>query len=251
MLQINDLNVHYQSKQHPVHALGPISLSVEEGGIYAVIGPSGCGKSTLLHALSGIIVKYSGEILLKGQPLCPKTHSIGFIPQNFGLLPWKNVEQNCLLSLHIKKVGIDSKVRERITYIMEKLDIASLQHRYPNELSGGQRQRAAIARSFIMNPDILLMDEPFSALDALTREEAQELFIAIWNQYKVTTVFVTHSIEEAIYMGKKIVIMSTSPGTLVEIIDNPLFNTENLRENEDYLKLSGHIRSIIKNGWRL
>lgn len=245
MLQINELSVSYQSKQHAIHALGPINLSIEEGDIYAVIGPSGCGKSTLLHVLSGVIAKYSGQVFLRGEKLSAKAHSIGFIPQNYGLLPWRNVEQNCLLSLHIKKINMDSRIKERIGYILEKLDIASLLHRYPNELSGGQSQRAAIARSFIMNPDILLMDEPFSALDALTREEAQELFISIWNQYKVTTIFVTHSIEEAIYMGKKIVIMSDSPGTIVEVIDNPLFNTENLRENEDCLKLSKHIRNII------
>ncbi|MNI68735.1 Bicarbonate transport ATP-binding protein CmpD [compost metagenome] len=102
-----------------------------------------------------------------------------------------------------------------------------------------------------MNPDILLMDEPFSALDALTREEAQELFINIWNQYKITTLFITHNIEEAIYMGKKIAIMSHCPGTIVEIIDNPLFNTENLREDERYLKLSSYLRSIIKRGWKI
>jgi NitT/TauT family transport system ATP-binding protein len=132
---------------------------------------------------------------------------------------------------------------------MKKLDILHLKHRYPNELSGGQKQRVSIARAFIMNPDLLLMDEPFSALDALTREEAQELFINLWNEYKVTTVFVTHSIEEAIFMGKKIVIMSKAPGTIVEIIDNPLFNTENLRQNEEYFKLSSYIRNIIKRGW--
>jgi NitT/TauT family transport system ATP-binding protein len=126
-----------------------------------------------------------------------------------------------------------------------------LQDRYPNQLSGGQKQRVSIARAFIMNPDLLLMDEPFSALDALTREEAQELFIDIWNKYKPTTIFVTHSIEEAVYMGKKIIILSHCPGAIVEVIDNPLFNTENLRENEEYLKLSSHIRSIIKKGWKI
>lgn len=141
--------------------------------------------------------------------------------------------------------------KERIEFILNKLSINSLKHRFPNELSGGQKQRVAIARAFILNPDLLLMDEPFSALDALTREEAQELFIDIWNKYKTTTVFVTHSIEEALYMGKKIIIMSQGPGTIVEVIDNPLFNTENLRQSEDYLKLSTHIRSIIKKGWKI
>jgi len=250
MLKINELTVCYKSRNNIVNALGPISISIDDGDIYGVIGPSGCGKSTLLHVLGGVITDYSGEVILKEQKIGPKTHSIGLIPQNFGLLPWKNVEQNCLLALDIKGKKGDINGKERASYIMDKLDIASLKHRYPNELSGGQKQRVAIARSFIMNPDILLMDEPFSALDALTREDAQELFIDIWNQYRITTVFVTHSIEEAIYMGKKIVIMSEYPGTIVEIIDNPLFNTENIREKEDYIKISKHIRSIIKEGWK-
>lgn len=251
MLHIENLSVNYKSNKNIVHALGPISMKIESGDIIAIIGPSGCGKSTLLHVLSGIIKDYSGESALNGTPLNPKLHNIGFIPQNFGLLPWKNVQKNCLLSLKIKHKAISEDIEKRINYIISKLNISDLMDRYPKELSGGQKQRVSIARAFIMNPDLLLMDEPFSALDALTREEAQELFIDVWNQYKPTTVFVTHSIEEAIYMGKKIVIMSHCPGTIVEIIDNTLFNTENLRQNEEYLKLSSHIRSIIKKGWKI
>lgn len=251
MLEIENLSASYMSNKNNIHALGPITMKIESGDIIAIIGPSGCGKSTFLHVLSGIIKDHSGQATLNGTPLNPKIHYIGFIPQNFGLLPWRNIEKNCLLSLKIKHKPITEDLKKRFDYIINKLDIASLMDRYPRELSGGQKQRAAIARAFIMNPDLLLMDEPFSALDALTREEAQELFIDVWNQYKPTTVFVTHSIEEAIYMGKKIVIMSHSPGTIVEIIDNPLFNTVNLRQNEEYLKLSSHIRNIIKEGWKV
>ena len=251
MLDIENLTVSYKSNINNVHALGPITMKIESGDIIAIIGPSGCGKSTFLHVLSGIIKDYSGIATLNDTQLNPKIHNIGFIPQNFGLLPWKNLEKNCLLSLKIKQKPITEDIKKRIDYIINKLSISELMGRYPKELSGGQKQRAAIARAFIMNPDLLLMDEPFSALDALTREEAQELFIDVWNQYKPTTVFVTHSIEEAIYMGKKIVIMSHCPGTIVEIIDNPLFNTESLRQNEEYLKLSSHIRNIVKEGWKV
>lgn len=251
MLEISNLSVSYKNNKNIINALGPISMKIESGDIIAIIGPSGCGKSTLLHVLSGIIKEYGGQATLNGAAINPKIHNIGFIPQNFGLLPWRNVEKNCLLSLKIKHKTIDSELRERIDYIMNKLNISSLKDRYPKELSGGQKQRAAIARAFIMNPDLLLMDEPFSALDALTREEAQELFIDMWNQYKPTTVFVTHSIEEAIYMGKKIVILSHCPGIIVETIDNPLFNTENLRQNEEYPKLSSYIRTVVKRGWKL
>lgn len=251
MLEIKNLSVSYNSGEKLVHALGPVNMQIPSGDIYAIIGPSGCGKSTLLHVLSGIIKGYSKQILLNGEEINPKKHDIGFIPQNFGLLPWKNVQKNCLLALKIKGKTIDSAMNQRIDYIQNKLGISSLKDRYPNELSGGQKQRVAIARAFIMNPDLLLMDEPFSALDALSREEAQELFIDIWNQYNTTALFVTHSIEEAIYIGKKIVILSHCPGTIVEIIDNPLFNTANLRQKEEYLKLSSHLRSIIKKGWKL
>ena len=251
MLKINELYVNYESEKKSVKALGPINMNIVAGEIYALIGPSGCGKSTLLHALSGVIQNYQGQIVMNGEKLNPKLHNIGFIPQNFGLLPWDNVQKNCALALKIKKRTIDDSLQQRIDYIMHKLDIHLLKDRYPSELSGGQRQRVAIARAFIMNPDLMLMDEPFSALDAFTREEAQELFIDIWNEYKVTTVFVTHSIEEAIYMGKKIVIMSQNPGVIVKIIDNSLFNTENLRENEEFFKLSSYIRSIIKKGWKI
>ena len=247
-VELTDVRKVYGSS---VEAVKGVNISINDGALCVLVGPSGCGKSTLLHVLSGIIKEYSGQATLNGTALNPKVHNIGFIPQNFGLLPWRNVEKNCLLSLKIKKKIITSELRERIDYIMNKLNINDLRDRYPKELSGGQKQRAAIARAFIMNPDLLLMDEPFSALDALTREEAQELFIDVWNQYKPTTVFVTHSIEEAIYMGKKIVIMSHCPGIIVETIDNPLFNTENLRQNEEYFRLSSHIRTIIKKGWKI
>lgn len=251
MLKIDALTVSYDTKKNSIHALGPINMNITAGDIYALIGPSGCGKSTLLHVLSGIIKDYRGKISLHDKPLNPKKHDIGFIPQNFGLLPWKNVEKNCLLSLKIKGHMIDSSINKRIDYVMNQLNINSLKDRYPNELSGGQKQRVAIARSFIMNPDLLLMDEPFSALDALTREEAQALFIDLWNQYKTTTLFVTHSIEEAIYMGQKIVILSHCPGTIVEIINNPLFNNKNMRDNKEYYKLSSHVRNVINKGWKI
>ncbi|MGV8905396.1 MAG: ABC transporter ATP-binding protein [Acetobacterium sp.] len=251
MLVLKQLEVSYTKEEENIHALGPIDLTIQQGEIYAIIGPSGCGKSTLLSVLSGVIQNYKGKVLLNDIPLNPKTQEIGYIPQHFGLLPWKNVEQNYLLSLKIKGVKIDGQTQEQIDYILKHLNIRDLKHRFPKDLSGGQKQRVAIARAFIMNPQLLLMDEPFSSLDSLTREEAQELFIQLWNKKKLTTLFVTHSIEEAIYIGKKLIIMSDCPGTIVEIIDNPLFNTENIRENSEYLKLCSYIRDIVKNGGKL
>ncbi|HAX74137.1 MAG TPA: nitrate/sulfonate/bicarbonate ABC transporter ATP-binding protein [Firmicutes bacterium] len=249
MIQVNDLCVTYKSKQETIQALGPVSLTIKQGDIYAIIGPSGCGKSTLLNVLSGLIQNYDGTATINNVKLNPKAHKIGLIPQNFGLLPWQTVYQNCVLAIKIKGIKIDDNMEKRITYIMKKLNIEHLKNRYPKELSGGQQQRVAIARAFILNPDLLLMDEPFSALDALTREEAQALFLDMLHTYETTTVFVTHNIDEAIYMGKKIIMLSKNPGVIVEIIDNPLFNVPNMRETEAYGKLCTHIRHVIKKGW--
>ena len=199
--------------------------------------------------LAGIITQYEGEVLLNSKGLSPHIHKIGYIPQNFGLLQWKTVEENCLLSFKIKKEKINDDILKKMNTLMKKLNIYHLKKRYPSELSGGQKQRVAIVRSFLMKPDILLLDEAFSALDAIIKEEAQELFLNIWSENKIDTFFVTHSIDEAIYMGKKIIIMSNMPGEIIEVIDNPMFNNKNYREEKDYLELYLHIKNLIKKGW--
>ena len=247
MLSVDKLSVAYNN----IKVLGPIDLDLTTGEICAIIGPSGCGKSTLIHALSGIIKDFQGNVNLDGEMINPKLQSIGFIPQGFGLLPWKRVKENCGLALKIKNIAIDLKQKERIENILNKLNIADLMERYPKDLSGGQKQRVAIARAFIMNPSLLLMDEPFSALDAITREEAKQLFMEIWREYKTTTILVTHSIEEAIYMGKKILVMSHCPGNIIEVIENPLFEKTHISGKEEYHALAEHIRIIIQKGWSL
>lgn len=249
MIQVNDLSVFYKSENKEVKALDSINLSANSDDICAIIGPSGCGKSTLLNVLSGIIKKYEGQVLLNGEELNPHLHKIGFIPQSFGLLPWKTVEENCLLSFKVRKETITDEMMKRMNYMMQGLNIDHLKHRYPSQLSGGQKQRVSLVRSFIMQPDLLLMDEPFSALDAIIKEEAQELFLKIWNENQINTFFVTHSIEEALYMGKKIVIMSNTPGQIIEIIENPMFNQSDFRQHPNYLELYDHIKNLIRMGW--
>ncbi len=249
MVQISNLSVFYGGKKEKVKAVGPINFKCDDNDICAIIGPSGCGKTTLLNVLSGVNKDYEGEVLLNDEKLNPHLHKIGFIPQDFGLLPWKTVEENCLLPFKIKGEKIDKDILDKMNSILKRLNIYDLRKKHPNKLSGGQRQRVSIARSFLMNPDLLLMDEAFSALDAIIKEEAEELFLDVWSSNKISTFFVTHSIDEAIYMGKKIIIMSNTPGVISEVIENDLFNNKNYKEDIRYLKLFSRIKNLIKKEW--
>jgi NitT/TauT family transport system ATP-binding protein len=245
MIEIKDLSVEYKGNKEQVLALDKLNINIETGDIYTFIGPSGCGKSTLLHVLSGIHEAYDGSVLIDGSSINPKIHRIGLVLQNYGLLPWKNIYDNALLALKIKGEKADDYEK----YILEKLGLSDMLKRYPKELSGGQKQRVAIARAFILKPDLLLMDEPFSALDAITREEMQELFLEIWRENRVTTVFITHSVDEALYLGRKIVVLSPSPGKVLKIIENRAFGLDNLRFSHEYYDMSKEIRKTIEEGW--
>ncbi|TZE83601.1 ABC transporter ATP-binding protein [Calorimonas adulescens] len=244
MIEIKGLTVRYRQRHRCFLALDNINLTINNGDICAVIGPSGCGKSTFLYVLSGIIKEYEGNVLIDGKHINASEQRIGLILQDYGLLPWRNVYDNVTLGLKMK--GGYKGDTEYIQYIVERLGLRDLLDRYPGQLSGGQRQRVAIARSFVLRPSILLMDEPFSALDAITREEMQDLFLKIWNEYRVSTVLVTHSIDEAIYLGRKIAILSPSPGRIIKIIENPLFGTEDLRIKNEFYEMEMEIRKIIR-----
>jgi NitT/TauT family transport system ATP-binding protein len=246
VIAIQDLTVKYRSNEGEILALNGINTSIGTGEICTFIGPSGCGKSTLLYVLSGIVTDFTGSVLIDGRAIDPKAQRIGLILQNYGLLPWKNVYQNAMLGAKIKNGR--PVLDEYGSYILKQLGIDDLLYRYPKELSGGQQQRVAIARAFILKPDLLLMDEPFSALDAITREEMQELFLDIWKQNSVTTVFVTHSVDEALYLGSKIAVFSPAPGKILEVVDNPCFQLDNLRFRDDYYEMSMRLRKILNKG---
>ncbi len=246
MIEIKDLSVKYRGKNSDTLALDRLNINIGSGDIYTFIGPSGCGKSTFLYVLSGILKDYSGSVAIDGRAIDPKALRIGLILQNYGLLPWKTVYKNIMLGIKIKngRQGLD----EYGHYVLKKLGIDTLLDRYPKELSGGQQQRVAIARAFILNPDLLLMDEPFSALDAITREEMQELFLNIWKENSVTTVFITHSVDEALYLGSKIVVFSPPPGRILQVLDNPCFQLDNLRFRDEYYDMSMLLRNLLDKG---
>ena len=249
MLVIENVTVGYRTKKGRVPVIDGLSLQMEQGEVLAVLGPSGCGKSTLINALAGTISLDSGSadfVIENGrQPLNPKTHKIGVIPQNCGLLPWKTVRENCLLPLKLRGEPLTKEWRRQISDICEALDVLQLLQRYPAQLSGGQVQRAALARAFIFSPDLLLMDEPFSALDAITRQDAQELFLRIWNRNRPTTILVTHSIEEALYLGNTVVVMGTSHGDIQYRMKNPYFGNSD-PESVDYLAAKRILHEKLK-----
>ncbi len=220
MLEIAHLSVQYTTGRSITPVLADLSLSLPPGAIYTLIGPSGCGKSTLLHTLGGLLPPVAGSIRLNGLPLNPKRHTIGLVPQNYSLLAWKTVRENILLACRVRR---QSYAPAFLSELLEVLALTPLLERYPAELSGGQRQRAAIARVFLLQPELLLMDEPFSALDALTRERLQKLFLHLWQKNPATTLFVTHSIEEAVYLGQKILLLSPLPQQSLQCFDNPYF----------------------------
>lgn len=249
MVEIKNVVVNYSNKQQKIQALGPITMTIEDGEIIVLIGPSGCGKSTLLNVLGGNILGYEGTAELDNAPINYKEQAIGYIPQGYGLLPWKNVYENCMLPYTIKGIKVSNTIKKQIDEVLEALGIDGLKKRYAVALSGGQKQRVALARAFAFKPKLLLMDEPFSALDAIMKEEAIEVFLKLWNKHKCTSVIVTHSIEEALYIGTKIVILTNTPGKISKIMDNPLFGKKDFRSHKDFQKYYEEIKGCIKEGW--
>lgn len=247
MITISNLSVSYKNDDKFVKVIENASLTVKKGEICAIIGPSGGGKSTLLKVLAGIIVDYQGEVLIDGIAVNPKIHRIGLIPQNYGLVKWKTVEQNILLSAKIKdgKGNIDMDFYEKLLVELKLKDFAC---RYPNQLSGGQMQRVSMARALLLKPNVLLMDESFSALDAMTREDVQKMFLEVWEAHKVTTILVTHDIKEALYLAQDIAVISSSPGEIVEVISNPLFGRINSEGDLEYIHINKKLKKILKGG---
>ncbi len=225
---------------------------------WAVIGPSGCGKSTLLYLLAGLRHPTGGEVWVGGQQLSRPRPRTGLILQDYGLLPWATVAQNAALGLRVRRFyGPDGRhaptgtrmgaeeIEKRVSLWLERLGIAGLQNQYPAQISGGQRQRTAIARTLAMNPDLLLMDEPFSSLDALTREDLERLTLELQAETGVTTVIVTHSIEEAVYLGHRLLLLRKAPHREPLVIDNPGAGQPDYREQVEFQARCNQIRDLL------
>lgn len=245
MIEITNLSVAYDREHEtPYEALNGVSLTVPKGTVCAVLGPSGCGKSTLIKTVAGLLHPASGTVAMDGAPLDPHRVTIGFMPQNYGLLPWRTALSNVLLGPRIRKQDVQA-ARVRAGELFTQLGIAGLEGRFPKELSGGQQQRVALARAFLLRPDILLMDEPFSALDAITREEMQDVFLGLWQRERVTTLLVTHYVEEAVYLGQEIVLMRTG-GRIAECLENPLAGQGGVRGTAPFFEMARDLREKIR-----
>jgi NitT/TauT family transport system ATP-binding protein len=202
---------------------------VSRGESWTVLGPSGCGKTTLLYILAGLRQPDSGQVLIDGMPLTRPRPKSGLILQDYGLLPWATVRENAILGLRIRTFyGPDGKhapeefrPAQDADPWLERLGLGALIHKYPGQISGGERQRTAIARTLAIQPDLLLMDEPFSSLDAPTREGLQRLTLELWKEQSLTLVTVTHSIEEAVVLGEKILLLGKPPNQIARIVENP------------------------------
>lgn len=227
---------------------------VQRGDAWAVLGPSGCGKTTLLYLLAGLRFPSSGRLLIDGQPITRPRPQSGLILQDFGLLPWATVRQNAALGLRIRNFyGPDGTHAPRdyqpeadVTPWLERLGLIDHAEKYPGQLSGGQRQRTAIARTLALRPDLLLMDEPFSSLDAPTRESLQNLTLELQAEQRLTLMIVTHSIEEAAFIGRKILLLSPPPNTQPILIDNSSAGQHEFRDSADYQALCRDLRGRLE-----
>ncbi|NJC84402.1 ABC transporter ATP-binding protein [Planosporangium mesophilum] len=217
-VEIDDVAVRFRTKKKDVTALTDVSLRIEPGEFVSIVGASGCGKSTLLKLVSGLLRPSSGQVRLHGEDVRGPRRDIGYVFQRAALLEWRSARRNILLQAEMRGMP-RAQARERADELMAMTGLTGFEDAYPNELSGGMQQRVALCRALLHRPPVLLMDEPFGALDALTREQMNVELRRIWQETGTTVMLVTHSIAEAVYLANRVVVMTPRPGTIAELID--------------------------------
>jgi NitT/TauT family transport system ATP-binding protein len=247
VVEARDVTIRYTSKNNSsVLAVDGLNLSIERGEFVTIVGSSGCGKTSFLYAIDGLLPIHGGEIRVHGGVVNGPGRDRAVVFQEFALLPWRSVLDNIAFGLEIRKVG----KAERHAKARELVDLVGLngfEDRFPHELSGGMRQRVGIARALAIEPDILLMDEPFGALDAQTRESMQEELLQIWQKTGKTVVFVTHDIDEAIYLADRVVVMRARPGRIREIlpVDLPRPRTIDVKADPRFVRMRQHLWHLL------
>jgi len=250
MIQLHSLTFAYP---HSAPLFKDFNWHVVRGETWAVLGTSGCGKTTLLYLLAGLLHPRDGQVLIDGNALSRPRPRTGLILQDYGLLPWATVRQNAELGLKVRNFygadGVhtpqDYRPEKDVTPWLERLGIASIAGKYPPQISGGQRQRAAIARTLALQPELLLMDEPFSSLDAVIRADLQTLTLELCSENRITLIIVTHNIEEAAAMGRKVLLLGEPPNIKARIFENPTVGQTNYRESKEYQTLCQTLRKEL------
>ncbi|RXZ81225.1 ABC transporter ATP-binding protein [Paenibacillaceae bacterium] len=241
MLDIRQLNKSFGEGDERKHVLDDIDLQVREGEIVSIIGPSGCGKSTLLKIVAGLDADVDGEVLLDGLQVTKPSVEKGFIFQEHRLFPWLTVERNIAADLNLR----DPAIRLQVNRLIELVKLGGFEKAYPKQLSGGMSQRVAIARALLRNPKVLLLDEPFGALDAFTRSHLQEALLDIWRENRTTMLFVTHDIDEAVFISHRVVVLDPRPGRIKTIvpIDLPF---PRKRTNRTFQELRAYVLQALE-----
>jgi NitT/TauT family transport system ATP-binding protein len=250
LLDVRDLTKTYGTGDRAVHAIGGVTFSVYEGEFACIIGPSGCGKTTLLKCLSGLLRPTAGSARLVGELIESPPSRLAFVFQDYSrsLLPWLSVHKNVSLPLRARRVPRAQR-NERTRQALEAVGLSQFREHYPWQLSGGMQQRVAIARALAYEPKILLMDEPFASVDAQTRGELEDLILRVWEELKITILFVTHDIDEAVYLADRIIALSLPPTVVSEVVDvelpRPRHQIES-RAHPDFLRLRARVFGLIR-----
>lgn len=242
MISVQGVSKYYETARGTIKSLDNVDLEVASGEFITLVGPSGCGKSTMLNLMAGLLSPTSGELLVNGREVTGPGPDRGVIFQQYALFPWLTALQNVEFGLSIQKMKKKER-REVAQHYLDLVGLGDFAAALPKELSGGMKQRCAIARAYAVHPSILLMDEPFGALDALTRVNMQENLLETWEKERRTAVFITHDVDEAVFLANRVVVMSPRPGRISEIVDVPLAypRTEEMRLSSEFADLRARV----------
>jgi len=251
VIEAKSLELTFQTNDGPVHALKDVNLAIEKGDFVSFIGPSGCGKTTFLRCIAGLETPTGGTLTVNGMTPeeARKSRAYGYVFQAAGLYPWRTIAGNIKLPLEI--MGYPRAEHDkRVDKVLEQVDLAGFGKKFPWQLSGGMQQRASIARALAFDADILLMDEPFGALDEIVRDHLNEQLLELWARTEKTIGFVTHSIPEAVYLSTKIVVMSPRPGRITDVIESPLPKERPLeiRDTPEFIEIAHRVREGLRAG---
>lgn len=248
-VEIHGLQVEFPSRNGTTTALTSVDLSIEERTFVSLIGPSGCGKTTLLRSIATLVKPTAGTILVNGHPAddARKAREVGFVFQSAGLLEWRDAESNVRLPLEISGAS-RGVAKDRAAELLERVGLTKFRHHFPRQLSGGMQQRVSIARALTMHPSVLLMDEPFAALDEFTRERMNEWLMELWGERGITVVFVTHNIREATQLSDRIVVMAPHPGRIIGDypVDLVRPRTKQLRDSTEFIEIRRYGEGLLE-----